>query len=283
LGYAHADSASGATAVALHAHDLASVSYSFTAHAKDILRDSVERSALERKLTRARFAVTVSEYNRRDLAGLAGGDRVVRIHNGVDLMRFSPNGATTDDPPLVLAVGRFIEEKGFTDLVYACGVLHADGVRFRSLIVGKGELEASLRRRVARLGLHEVTLAGPLPRERPLDAYGRAAVVVFPWVVGSDGNCDGLPTVLVEATAFEVPVVATDVTASPELVEHERTGLIVPRGRPDLLAGAIRRVLEEPVTAAAWARAGRARVERDFDLHRNVKELRALFEEATAR
>jgi glycosyltransferase involved in cell wall biosynthesis len=98
--------------------------------------------------------------------------------------------------------------------------------------------------------------------------------------VGSDGNRDGLPTVLTEAMALKVPVVATPVTGIPELVDDGRTGLIVPERDPAALAAAIRRLIEEPETARRLAKAGRARVERDFDLHANVRELRTLFEAA---
>jgi colanic acid/amylovoran biosynthesis glycosyltransferase len=78
-------------------------------------------------------------------------------------------------------------------------------------------------------------------------------------------------------------VIATPVTGIPELVEDGRTGLIVPERDPAALAAAIRRLLEEPETARRLAEAGRARVERDFDLHANVRELRTLFEGAAAR
>jgi colanic acid/amylovoran biosynthesis glycosyltransferase len=150
--------------------------------------------------------------------------------------------------------------------------------------VGKGELADDLQRLVSALDLDQhVELAGPLPREKLLELFPRASVVAAPCVVGSDGNREGLPTVLTEAMALKVPVVATPVTGIPELVEDERTGLLVPERDPAPLAGAIRRLIEEPETARRLAEAGRARVERDFDLHANVRELRTLFEAAAAR
>jgi glycosyltransferase involved in cell wall biosynthesis len=102
-------------------------------------------------------------------------------------------------------------------------------------------------------------------------------------VVGKDGNRDGLPTVLTEAMALKVPVVATPVTGIPELVEDGRTGLLVSERDARALADAIGRLLHEPDTAARLAAAARERVERDFDLRENVRQLRALFEESGAR
>lgn len=282
ITHVHAHFATSATSVACHLHELAGVSYSFTAHAKDIYRHAVESDSLERKLRAARFAVTVSDYNRRYLARFGGTDRLVRIYNGVDVQRFAPNGAACEQPPLVLAVGRLVEKKGFVDLVRACALLRRDGWAFRCRIVGKGELDAELRAVIAEHGLEgHVELAGPMPRERLLGLYPRASVVVAPCIVGSDGNRDGLPTVLVEAMALGVPVVATDVTGIPELVEDGRTGLLVPQHDPAALAAAIRRIVTARGEAEALARAGRVRVERHFDLRTNVARLRALLEEAS--
>jgi colanic acid/amylovoran biosynthesis glycosyltransferase len=283
ISHVHAHFASGPTAVALHLHRLTGISYSFTAHAKDIYIESVDRPELAKKLRSARFAVTVSDYNREHLSRLADGSRIVRIYNGLDLERFSPNGAAPEEPPLVLAVGRLIEKKGFADLVEACARLRDEGRRFRCRIVGKGPLRGALGRRIAELGLEGIVeLAGPLPREALLDLYPRASVVVAPSVVGADGNRDGLPTVLIEAMALGVPVVATDVTGIPELVEHGRTGLLVAQHDPAALAAAIGRLLDDRAGAAALAAAGRERVERRFDLRANVAQLRELLEEGAA-
>jgi colanic acid/amylovoran biosynthesis glycosyltransferase len=283
LVHLHAHFASTAASVALHVHRLTGVPYSFTAHAKDIYRHDLDLEYLRTKLDEARFAVTVSDYNRDHLRRL-GGDDVVRIYNGLDLRRFVPNGATPAEPPLVLAVGRLVEKKGFDVLIEACRLLRDAGVRFRCVIVGKGELKRDLRRLVSAHGLEQhVELAGPLPREQLLELFPRASVLAAPCVVGGDGNRDGLPTVLTEALALKVPVVATPVTGIPELVEDGRTGLIVPERDAAALAGAIRRLIEEPEAAQRLAAAGRARVEQDFDLRANVRELRLLFDGAAAR
>ncbi len=283
IAHVHAHFASSATSVAHYLHRLTGVSYSFTAHAKDIYINSVSSEVLERKLKAARFAVTVSDYNREYLSHLAGGDRVVRIYNGLDLRQFALDGRDRDEPPLVLGVGRLVEKKGFADLIRACAALRRDGCRFQCRIVGKGDREAELRALIRDLDLAGcVELAGPLPREALLELYPRATVFVAPSVIGADGNRDGLPTVLIEAMALGVPVVSTDVTGIPELVEDGRTGLLAPQRDPEALAGAIRRVLEDRAFAAALVRAGRERVEREFDLRREAARLRELFEQVGA-
>src|SRR2546423_1497864 len=174
IGHVHAHFASGPAAVALHLHRLTGIPYSFTAHAKDIYLDGVDRRELAAKLRSARFAVTVSDYNRAHLADVANGARLVRLYNGLDLDRFAPNGRAPAEPPLLLAVGRLIEQKGFADLVRACALLSDEGRRFRCVIVGKGELERELQRLVAALRLKGfVELAGAVPRDGLLELYPR--------------------------------------------------------------------------------------------------------------
>ena len=281
--HVHAHFASGATSVALHVHRLTGVPFSFTAHAKDIYTVTVRPQDLARKLRTAQFAVTVSDYNAEYLRALAPDSRLVRIYNGLDLSLFSRNGAVPAAPPLVLGVGRLVEKKGFGDLVRACAVLRDRGVFFQCRIVGKGPLAKELRALVRELGLRRaVELSGPLPREELIGLYRRAAVVAAPCLVAADGNRDGLPTVLVEALALGLPVVSTPVTGIPELVEDGRTGLLVPERDPEALAGALDRLLADRARAGALALEGRRRVERAFDLRRNVARLRELFEEATA-
>jgi len=91
-------------------------------------------------------------------------------------------------PPLVLAVGRLIEKKGFADLVRACELVRRRGRSFRCSIVGKGPLEGELKALVRELGLEDVVeLTGPRPREQLLGLYRRASVFAAPCVVGSDG------------------------------------------------------------------------------------------------
>jgi colanic acid/amylovoran biosynthesis glycosyltransferase len=283
IPHLHAHFASSAASVALDVHRLTGVPYSFTAHAKDIYRHDLDLDYLRTKLNEAEFAVTVSDFNRRHLDRL-GAHRVVRIYNGLDLERFERNGSARDEPPLVLGVGRLVEKKGFDVLIRACALLRRDSVRFHCAIVGKGELADDLRATIAELGLEgEVELAGPIPRERLPRLLERAAVVAAPCLVGGDGNRDGLPTVLTEALASKVAVVATPVTGIPELVEDGRTGLLVPERDPEALAAAIRRLLEDRDTARRLAEEGRRRVERNFDLRQNVRELRTLFEAVTAR
>ena len=90
-----------------------------------------------------------------------------------------------------------------------------------------------------------------------------------------------MPTVLIEAMALGVPVVSTPVTGIPELVRHGETGQIVPESSPVELADAMQNAFSDPAWTRKMARAGRALVEQEFDLQRNVAELREHFEKVS--
>lgn len=279
ITHLHAHFASGATTVARLAARLAGVSYSFTAHAKDIFHESVRDDDLRLKLAEAAAVVTVSDFNRaylRERFGEAAA-KVRRIYNGLDLARFAYTSPEAR-PPEIIAVGRLVEKKGFGDLVRACALLRGRGERFRCRIIGMGELEHELRDQIAGLGLEDVVeLTGPRPQRELRGYLRRAAAFAAPCVVGTDGNRDGLPTVLLEAMALGTPCVSTDVTGIPEVLRDGVSGLMVAQHNPDALADALSRLLHDSVLRVQLAAAARERLERDFDLVKNATLLREVF------
>ena len=284
LTHLHAHFASSATSVARMAAHFADLPYSFTAHAKDIFHESVDPDDLRRKLREAAAVVTVSDFNLTFLRKRYGVDaqRVARIYNGLDLDRF-PFSAPGERPPEIIAVGRLVEKKGFSDLIEACAHLRDRGAPFSCRIIGGGELEADLRARIERfdLGAH-VCLSGPRPQREVIERLRRAAVFAAPCVVGRDGNRDGLPTVLLEAMALGTPCVSTDVTGIPEVLRDGETGLLVPRHAPAALADALARLLTDAELRVRLATAARRLIETSFDVHRNAARLRTLFAHRTA-
>jgi colanic acid/amylovoran biosynthesis glycosyltransferase len=279
IGHLHAHFGSAATTVARLAARFAGVPYSFTAHAKDIFHESVRPEDLARKLNDAAAVVTVSDYNLSYLSEVYGpaAARTRRIYNGLDLDLF-PFSEPLDRRPLIVGVGRLVEKKGFADLVEACALLHARGIDFQCRIIGTGELEAGLREQIERLGLRgRVELLGPRPQQEVIEQIRQAAVFAAPCVVGTDGNRDGLPTVLLEAMALGAPCISTAVTGIPEVLRDGDTGLMVPEHDPAGLAAAIERLLADDGLRVRLATAARALIEREFDIHRNAARQRDLF------
>ncbi|HWL96346.1 MAG TPA: glycosyltransferase family 4 protein [Nocardioidaceae bacterium] len=278
ITHLHAHFASVATDVARVAARLAGVGYSFTAHAKDIYHESVEPARMRRKLADASAVVTVSDYNRRHLQRTYGhaADHVVRIYNGINLEQFSFD-PPRDRPPVVAAVGRLVEKKGFTHLVDAVAEMVRADREVRLHIVGAGDQQPALRAQVDALGLgDEVRFLGALPQAQAREVVRGAAVLAAPCVVGADGNRDGLPTVLLEAMALGTPCVATPVTGVPEAIRHGETGVIVPEADGHALAGALSTLLDDGALRRRLAANARALVEWEFDIRRNSARLREI-------
>lgn len=283
VDHLHAHFASVATTVARLAARMAGVTYSFTAHAKDLFHDEVNPTELEQKLVDAAAVVTISDYNLSFLRSTYGAraDRVVRIYNGLDLEALLPS-MPLRRPPRVVGVGRLVEKKGFDRLIDAIALMARDARKVRLDIVGAGPEEEALRARAAALGLTDVvTFHGPLPQGKVMALVKRAAALAAPCVVGVDGNRDGLPTVVLEGLALGTPVVATPITGIPEAVVDGRTGILVPEGDVTALAAALGTLIDQPELRCSLAQAGRRHVEANFDSRKNTALLWQLIREAT--
>jgi glycosyltransferase involved in cell wall biosynthesis len=289
LAAAHARRIHGSGIEHLHAHyatypalaawlieRLTAVPYSFTAHAHDLY---VDQSMLARKLRDARFAVTISEFNRRFLEDHAGGGQapIHVVHCGVDPseLAYRPRSVPREGAVKALCVASLQEYKGHAVLLSA---LAADGEVSRvSLdVVGGGPLRDELERRARELGLADrIRFHGSLPEPRVLELMAEADLLVLPSVIARDGQMEGLPLVLVEALASGLPVVATDLSGVPELIDDGATGLLARPGDPAALRAALERLLSGGF--APDQDRGRELVERDFDVRRSAERLLSLF------
>ena len=283
ITHLHAHFASAATTVARLAALLTGIPYSFTAHAKDLFHESVSLPALGRKLRDAAFAVTVSDFNHAFLRRtFPGAEHVYRVYNGLELARFPLRSRgtmvdATDREPLVLAVGRLVEKKGFALLIDAVALLRERGRGVRLDIVGAGELEDDLAARIRASGHADaIRLRGPLPQDGVARLLREADVFAAPCLVAADGNADGLPTVLLEAMATGTPCISTDVTGIPEIIRHGETGLLCRAGHLGDLVAAIDTAISPGFDATALTGNARALVEREFDAARQAAELARL-------
>jgi glycosyltransferase involved in cell wall biosynthesis len=278
IGHLHAHFMTVAAHTAYIAHLLTGVSYSVTAHAKDIYRHDVDRSIFTPVARAAKAIVTVCDANRQFIRRsiLPRGGTITRIYNGVPLARLDRVEPTMREANLVLGVGRLVEKKGFTHLVDAIAHLDRDDVK--CVIVGEGDDRSRIEQAIQASGLTgSFVLTGAVPREAVLDLMRRARVLVAPCIEGDDGNRDALPTVLLEALALGLPVVTTPIGGIPEIVDDGVHGLLVEAGNTASLTAAIARLLDDEGLWRAMSRAGPVRARHRFDRARTVKPLLGIF------
>jgi glycosyltransferase involved in cell wall biosynthesis len=246
--------------VAQHAARRLGVPFGFSVHAADarkVLPDELRR--------RARAAACVVACNGDVASDLqrTGAD-VELVPHGVDLERFSASPAPGGEVLRVLAVGRLVDKKGFPVLVEAAARL---AIPFEIRIVGTGPCHVELTEQIAAADLGaRVRLVGPRTHAELPAEFASAHVLVAPSIVDRRGDRDGVPNVLLEAMASGRPVVASAVGAVGSAVDDGRTGILVPPGDPGRLAEALEELARRPDLRERMGRAGRARVERRFDL-----------------
>ena len=232
--------------------------------------------------------IAVSEANRRYLVEEKGltAKKIVVIHNGVDLARFTPDhrapsglrerlGFGAHDPVL-LVVGRLEPQKGHAVLLDALPAIFREFPAARLVCVGEGALRAELEQKADEVSFRDaVRFVGQQPNVE--DWLAMAAVVVLP------SFYEGLPLAAIEALAAGRAMVATAVYGTPEVVVDGATGLTVPPGDPARLARAVCRLLGDTLLREKLGRAGREWVLERFDQARQVERTEALYQLALAR
>jgi colanic acid/amylovoran biosynthesis glycosyltransferase len=248
-------------------------SWSFTMHGPTEFFD-VSHFRLAHKVERASFVICISDFARSQLMALsdtADWHKLRVVHCGVPLAHFSRRAAVSSEPS-VLYVGRLVPEKGQAVLLQALALLRDSGRAVRATLVGEGPQRHALEALAVQLGVAGQTrFTGALGQPEIHTLYEEAALFCLP------SFAEGVPCVLMEAMAMELPVVSTAIAGIPELVEDEHNGLLVAPGRPDRLALALERLLADPELRRRLGANGRMKVAEQFNLERSAEHLYAIF------
>jgi glycosyltransferase involved in cell wall biosynthesis len=271
--------------VAAYASLMLEIPWSCSAHAKDIWTSSERDLAL--KLASARFVVTCTRAGRERLDSLADGrSKPILSYHGLDLTRFpslaraqsARNGSDAGDPVIILSVGRAVEKKGYDVLLRALALLPRE-LSWRFVHIGGGEQLDALQSLAASLGIaHFIRWEGPQAQQAVLERYRLSDIFALACRVAQDGDRDGLPNVLVEASSQALVCLSTFVSGVTELLRNERNGLVVEPENPEVFSQALRRLIVEPELRLKLGRAAECVVREEFDHRTSVTQLVELFE-----
>jgi glycosyltransferase involved in cell wall biosynthesis len=268
-----------------YASILTGVPWTVSAHAKDIWTSPDWE--LNEKLSSARWAVTCTRTGYEHMRTLTSRPDAVHLsYHGLDLARFGHfsgdrskrDGSATSDPVFLLSVGRAVEKKGYDILLNALALLPKD-LAWRLEHIGGGDELAKLKALASTLGLSErIIWKGALAQEDVLDHYRRADLFVLACRIAANGDRDGLPNVLVEASSQRLACLSTNISGVPELLTDDENGLVVPPEDPIALAAALERAIRDPALRHRLGDAAEQRVRAHFDYHSSIAQLTQLFE-----
>ena len=281
----------------LHAHyisepallaDLASrargTTYSISAHAKDIYL--TDAAAIRERLKTATFVSTCTAHNHQHLSKLCSGNtsKIHLVYHGIDSERFCPaEQISPQQIPMVVAVGRFKEKKGFDLLIAACASLLQEGVTLRCEIIGYGDQQESLQQLITEQGLaNDVRLRSPVNHDELVGILQNATLCVLPCRQTKDGDRDGIPNAMLEAMSCALPVVTTSVSGIPEVIRSGLNGVLVEPENPVALANAIRSVLDDSELQQKLADGGRHTIREMFSWRANVSVLGEMLRQSIA-
>jgi colanic acid/amylovoran biosynthesis glycosyltransferase len=263
IEHVHVHFSTNATTVAMIAHAMGGVSYSFTAHGPDEFVDPTTIS-MHLKVQHAAFVVAISNYCRVQLvrfSSYAYWDKIVIAHCGIHLNEFVPSFTFEADNQSFVCVGRLCPQKAQLLFPPAVAALKSEFPKLHIHLIGDGESRSALE---ASIKQHQVesffTLHGWKANIEVREMVKQNRALLLP------SFAEGLPVVIMEAFALGRPVISTYIAGIPELVD-ERCGWMIPAGSIEAISQAIRSALQaSPKELTVKGKEGRYRVEREHNL-----------------
>jgi len=281
----HNHFANSSCSVAMLTSELSGIPFSVMLHGPAIFFEP-ERWRIDEKIARARFVTCISHFCRSQamyFSEPAHWSKMRIVHCGVEPALYGAKRADSaaiepnSTHPVVIFIGRLDAVKGVLLLLEAFTALRERHPRARLRIVGDGPKRADYEARASALGLQEaVEFLGYRAMDEVPGLLDAADLLVLP------SFAEGLPVVLMEALAARIPVIASRIAGVQELVEDGETGFAIPAGDLESLIARMDQLLGDPGLRARMGQAGRARVEAEFDIAREVVWLSEILEGALA-
>lgn len=280
IGHLHGHFAHSPTSVTRFAASFSGLPYSFTAHAKDIYTSTKEK--LRQRIEEAQFVVTCTKHNKEYLEEIRGNctTPIHCIYHGIDLNLFQNDEKLSRSKSChsILTIARLTSKKGLPTVYQALQLLKERGLEFTHTLIGDGDDRDAITALIKTLGLEQrCQWLGTRTHEEVLQQFKKSDLFVLGCEIAANGDRDGIPNVLVESLAMGVPALSTHISAIPEILIKEKTGLTVAPQDPEAMAGAMERLLTDTVLRENLTRAGKKLVADRFDNRELIKELAKIF------
>ena len=208
-------------------------------------------------------------------------EKIIQHYIGVDTAKFSPSSQNADER-YILCVGRHTEKKGIDTLLRAFARIAVKHPSVWLIQVGRGELTAELQKLTKQLGIdNRVRFLGAQPHETVLQLMQQAEIFALPSQIAKSGECEGLPIVILEASACGVPVVSTYHSGIPEAVIDGETGFLVSEKDEKSLAEKLDILLSDRALGKKMGQQGRELINERFDIRKQTAKLEAIYDSLT--
>lgn len=210
---------------------------------------------------------------------IANASKFHYISNGVygDEFMFNPI-SPSQNSFLILAVGSLLDKKGFDLLIEACSLLKNNDFPFSCEIYGEGPERNFLTAIIHDLNLtNEIKLMGHKPIDQIIRRMRQAQTLVMPSREPKRSTRDGLPTVIIEAMASKLPVIASSFAGIPDIVKHKQTGLIVPTDDYKAIANSIILLAYDNDLREKIINGGYEIAKNNYSISKSVNKLESLF------
>jgi colanic acid/amylovoran biosynthesis glycosyltransferase len=264
----HCQHSSNTTTAGFICNSLLNITFSFRSHT------NYNSLIIKDKVKKAKFIFSISKYDKKELLFWTQESYTDKIH-------INYLGVETDDwqksdqkenNNLIVSVGTLEEKKGFKYLIEAGVILKERNLDFYIKIYGDGPLRNELENSIKNRKLNDnIKIMDYISHKEVKQVIGNSLIFCLPCIETIDGNKDGIPIVLMEAMALSKPVISTDVSGIPELIDNRINGILIPEKDPLALANTLEKLLKNLKLRGSLGKAARKKIERDFSSKKNIR------------
>lgn len=275
VSHLHVHFANPACTVALIASKIFPLTFSVTVHGPDEF-DHPRQNLLTEKIEGAKFLCCIGYYARSQLMKNSFWQQWTKfeiVHQGVNPEIYTPQVFRPNPSPFhLLNIGRLVSAKGHRILLSALEMLLSQKRHLILNLVGDGPEHDRLHQEVIKRKLDKyVKFLGSLNQSEVLEQYRQADLFIL------TSFAEGIPITLMEAMSMEIPCISTYVNGIPELITHQVNGILINPSDVEGTAEAIAWLIDHPQERERLGKAGRIKIQKEFNLENNVKKLADIY------
>jgi len=269
IKHIHAHWGSTTSTMAFIISQIGKIPWSFTLHRWDIK----ENNLLEEKLNSASFVRCISEHGKSELLNILGNKylgKIHVIHMGVKIPEETRKFQENNELFLIIIPANLLPVKGHRYLIEALSILINRGIsNFKCHFYGQGPLKERLAIHIKNNNVDNFIemLGTPISHEQLMNIFKNQNVgsVILPSINTDDGEHEGIPVALMEAMAYQIPVISTETGGIPELI-GDGSGIMIREKDPESIANAIEKLMKNPSEYKLLAQKGMEKVKKDFNI-----------------